>query len=72
MPSVFLALSVQVFFCRRRELKNVKLWIKRSSLSLSSQPTNQSGGGAGLPTVPRPNNNGEVNIARLKIIYFLY
>ncbi len=24
-----------------------------SSLSLSSQPTNQSGGGAGLPTVPR-------------------
>ncbi len=35
----------------------------RSSLSLSSQPANHSGGGAGLPTVLRLNNNGEVNIA---------
>ncbi len=41
-----------------------------SSLSLSSQPTNQSGGGAGLPTVLRLNNNGEVNIACLRVFIF--
>ncbi len=42
----------------------------RSSLSLSSQPTNQSGGGAGLPTVLWLNNNGEVNIAFLLVFIF--
>ncbi len=42
-----------------------------SSLSLSSQPTNQSGGGVGLPTVLRPNNNGEVNIACLEYLFSL-
>ncbi len=41
-----------------------------SSLSLSSQPTNQSGGGAGLPTVLWLNNNGEVNIAFLLVFIF--
>ncbi len=41
-----------------------------SSRSLSSQPTNQSGGGPGLPTVLRPNNNGEVNIACLRVFIF--
>ncbi len=41
-----------------------------SSLSLSSQPTNQSGGGAGLPTVLRLNNNAEVNIACLPVFIF--
>ncbi len=42
----------------------------RSSMPLSSQPTNQSGGGAGLPTVLRLNNNGEVNIAYLRVFIF--
>ncbi len=39
----------------------------RSSRSFSSQPTNQSGGGAGLPTILRLNNNGEINIACLRV-----
>ncbi len=42
----------------------------RSSWSLSSQRTNPSGGGAGLLTVPRPNNNGEVNIVCLRVFIF--
>ncbi len=42
----------------------------RSSLSLSSQPTNQSGGGAGLTTVLQLNNNGEVDIACLRGLIF--
>ncbi len=41
-----------------------------SSLSLSSQPTNQSGGWAELPTILRLNNNGEVNIAFLRVFIF--
>ncbi len=43
----------------------------RSSLSLFSQLTNQSGGGTGLPTVLRLNNNGEVYIARLRVFISL-
>ncbi len=43
----------------------------RSSLSLFSQLTNQSGGGAGLPNVLRLNNNGEVDIACLRVFIYL-
>ncbi len=41
-----------------------------SSLSLSSQPTKWSEGGAGLLTVPQMNNNGEINIACLRVFIF--
>ncbi len=65
--SIFFALSVRAFFFSAPRVEECSTWDKmlHSSLSLSSQPTNQSGGGVGLLTVLRPNNNGEVNAACL-------
>lgn len=39
--------SDAVFYTGRRELRNVQLMVKRSSLSLFPQPSNHSGGGVG-------------------------
>ncbi len=60
----FFTLSVQAFFfsARVEECSTLDKTL-RSSRSFSSQPTNQSG----LPTILRLNNNGEVNIACLRV-----
>ncbi len=69
---ILITLSGRAFFFSAPRVEECSTLDKtlRSSLSLSSQPTNQSGGGAGLPTVLRPNNNGEVNIACLRVFIF--
>ncbi len=69
--SVFFELSIRAFFFSVTRFEECSTLDKmlRSSLLLSSQPTNQSGGGAGLPTVLRLNN-GEVNNACLRVFIF--
>ncbi len=68
----FFTLSVQAFFFSAPRVEECSTLDKtlRSSRSFSSQPTNPSGGGAGLPTILHLNNNGEVNIACLRVFIF--